>query len=403
MSLVINHPLNLRYPIILILNMKSYHRYEFIFTGFLLAQGLGISLVNLAVDPYGVFDAPILAGFNQVKPQLDKQVRLYKAIEVIRIKPKTILLGTSRTEFGLDPDNPVLGKNQPTYNLALPAANMYEARRYFEHALVNQPNLKTVAIGLDFLMFNKFTENTPDYKENRLMQTHIIIEDLINSTFSIDAAIASAKTIKMNLLQPQEKIGFFYPNGMRNMEFYIKNIYGNVPTQVIVRQLLKEGVFRQYDRDRVYEISKDFLNDLQIVVKTCQQKNLDCKLFISPSHAIQWEALRAVGAWPLFEEWKREVVKIAPVWDFSGYNSITTEPLKNEMKNYWDNSHYKKEVGDLLLHRIFQVNKKTVPEDFGVFITSENIESHLKKIRFEREKWAKNNPEEVQFVEDLKP
>ncbi|GFZ91240.1 hypothetical protein [Okeania sp. KiyG1] len=74
----------------------------------------------------------------------------------------------------------------------------------------------------------------------------------------------------------------------------------------------------------------------------CQENNIKLILFISPSHATQWEAIRATGEWSTFEEWKREVVKITPVFDFSGYNTITTEPIHNDMENYRDNSHYTK-------------------------------------------------------------
>ncbi|NEQ87322.1 MAG: hypothetical protein F6K26_47080, partial [Moorea sp. SIO2I5] len=117
----------------------------------------------------------------------------------------------------------------------------------------------------------------------------------------------------------------------------------------------------------------------------------------------QWESLRVSGLWPELEKWKSRLVEITAVWDFSGYNSITTEAIGEGMKNYWDSSHYREEVGDLILNRLFSYQSQTVPEDFGVLITPENVESHLGKIRNERESWAENNPDLVQLVEDLNP
>lgn len=134
----------------------------------------------------------------------------------------------------------------------------------------------------------------------------------------------------------------------------------------------------------------------------CKQHDITLKVFISPSHATQWEAIRATGHWHTFEQWKREVAKITPVWDFSGYNSITTEPISNTMKNYGDNSHYTKEVGDLVLNRILSFKEETVSSDFGVLLTPETIESHLKQIRYDREVWARKHPDEVKLVEDIK-
>ncbi|NEN96582.1 MAG: hypothetical protein F6K50_13885, partial [Moorea sp. SIO3I7] len=148
-------------------------------------------------------------------------------------------------------------------------------------------------------------------------------------------------------------------------------------------------------------LSASFLNDLQDIVDTCKEKGIELKVFISPSHATQWESLRVTRLWPVFEEWKRRLVEITPVWDFSGYNSITTEAISEEMKNYWDSSHYREEVGDLILNRLFSYQAHTVPEDFGVLITPDNVESHLGKVRNERESWAETNGDLVKLVEDL--
>jgi hypothetical protein len=51
---------------------------------------------------------------------------------------------------------------------------------------------------------------------------------------------------------------------------------------------------------------------------------------------------------------------------------------------------------------MFHYHEETVPSDFGVLITPNNIESHLAKIRSDREVWAKNHPDEVKLVEDIK-
>ena len=105
--------------------------------------------------------------------------------------------------------------------------------------------------------------------------------------------------------------------------------------------------------------------------------------------------------WSNFEEWKRKIVEISDVFDFSGYNSITTEAIHNNMKNYTENSHYTPQIGNLILNRILSYKEEKVPEDFGILINQENIESNLEKIRQDREFWAKNNPDEVKFIKEI--
>ncbi len=72
------------------------------------------------------------------------------------------------------------------------------------------------------------------------------------------------------------------------------------------------------------------------------------------------------------------------------------------MENYADNSHYTPKVGNLILNKLLSYKEEEVPEDFGILISQENIESHLAKIRQDREIWANNNPDEVNLVKEIK-
>jgi len=98
-----------------------------------------------------------------------------------------------------------------------------------------------------------------------------------------------------------------------------------------------------------------------------------------------------------------------PLWDFSGYNSLTTEDVppdgdsETQMKWYWESSHYKKELGDLVLDRIFDYHhsRRIVPDDFGILLTSENITAHLCRIRDKQREYHKLHPGDVAEIEEL--
>ena len=248
-------------------------------------------------------------------------------------------------------------------------------------------------------MFGKHKENQIDFSEKRLLISYVTLQDKLNSIFSWRVTRGSLKTIKVNQ-SAGEKIGHFYPDGRRNPNYYIQDIYGGLQGVDIMADLLrKNDFFISKMRGEDYEISH--LEEVKKIVELCKENQIECHLFISPSHVTQWESIRLSGAWEVFESWKRNLAKITPVWDFSGYNSITTEPLSSTMKNYMDSSHYHKKIGDLVLNRIFQYNQEIVPEDFGVLLTPETIENHLKQIREDRKIWANNNPDVVQFVKNI--
>ncbi|MGK7937639.1 MAG: hypothetical protein AB4206_17880 [Xenococcaceae cyanobacterium] len=82
--------------------------------------------------------------------------------------------------------------------------------------------------------------------------------------------------------------------------------------------------------------------------------------------------------------------------------TITTESIGDRMDNYIDNSHYSPQAGDLVLNRILSFQTEKIPEDFGILVTSDNIESHLEQIRLAKEVWRKEHPEEVNLVKKIK-
>lgn len=380
---------------------KDYRRYGL---RFLTITAIFLTMIagfNGFFDPYEVLGTPTIKGLNQVKREKDIQVRLFKAVAVNRIEAKSLFLGSSRTEFGLDTHHPALILQQPGYNLAITGGNMYEVRRYFDHAIATQPEVKEIILGIDFFMFNQFRENTPDFKEQRLETRNLFGGDLFEMLLSKQAVISSLKTLKNSFLRPNNP-GFFYEDGRRNPESTIEQVYFNQGTIPRFRMVLRDFLVRP-DMYGTYQLSPDYLEDLQAIITTSQQRGIRLYLFISPSHAMQWEAIRVAGLWSEFEDWKRAIVNLSPIWDFSGYNTMTTEAIANPMQYYIESSHYRKELGDLVLNRILDYQPETVPSDFGLLLTPTNLETHLEQIRRDREIWAKENPEWVEFVEGLQP
>ena len=374
-------------------NKLIFNKYKQFNLTFLLAAFLpvlGVGLFNFIIDPYDIFNSPNLEKLNDVKVADDNNDRLFKAVDIIRIKPTTIILGSSRSKQGINPDNPLFKNKQPAYNLAINGPNVYEVKRYLQHAITNQKDLNLVVLGIDFFMFNKFLENQPSFLENRLEKKYIIPQDAINALFSLDTLDKSWQTVNESIKKdddPNYGINGFMPHRKAND--------GNTKWR------FNSAIKQYFDFHNQYELSEQYVNDFREIVSICQENNIELMVFISPSHATQWEAIRVTGKWDTFEQWKRELVKFVPVWDFSGYDKITTEPIEDQMSNYTDNSHYTPSVGNLVLNRIFNRNAESIPNDFGILITPENIEQHLANIRQQREIYVQNNSDQVQLVEDI--
>jgi len=127
-----------------------------------------------------------------------------------------------------------------------------------------------------------------------------------------------------------------------------------------------------YNRKKLY----DALVVIEELTLLARDHNFKLIFFINPFY----EQIYINNAEPLFRV-KERLAKLTDYYDFSGFNTITTNPL-----NYYEESHYRFRVGDMIIDRIFGDGKNT-PDGFGFLVTAQNVESHLKKQKNELEKY----------------
>ncbi|MFD0673659.1 hypothetical protein [Cohnella sp. GCM10027633] len=363
---------------------------------------LVIILLNLLVDPYGVWRSPVDRNLNLKKPNLFTHQRMLKAADIIHDKPKVVFLGSSKVQNGLEPDDYFRLTGKPAYNLGMGGAVMSEQLAYLKHALYNQPSLNTVVIGLDFRSFNRFRPVTPDYDEARLQIPSLLLSpDFFKTTITLDAIKESINTIKANKDSNYPE-NVFNRNGKRTEQSLQAENGGRNMIDIFAGYW--SASMNSTETYKTYELSEQYLDDFKAIVELCKDKRIKLLVFVSPSHASLVESIRVAGQWDNYEQWKRKLVEITPLWDFSGYNSITSEPITNQMQNYWDSTHYRKNVGKMVLERMLAINDERLHNDFGVWIENEStMETHLQTIRQLQLSWNEQNVGIVKMIQDLKP
>jgi len=384
-----------------------------------------IGLINLLVDPYGVYGVINVDGFNSNKPAMQSHLRMAKAYQVRLQKPRAIILGTSRAEFGLDPDHPGFS-HRPTYNLNLSGGNIYEILRYFQHVDA-VTELEQVVLALDFFQFDINSQNSPDFYEERLATDvkgvttakTMPFRDVIDSVLTLDALKHSVHTIVSQAKKPT-----YLKNGLLDPTATVR---GKLIGVIGQRELFIRNEIRYfnttYDNFALESDDKqrNSFASYRLLLALAYKRGIDLKLVVNPSHARQFETLAQKGLWSSFETWKiglveinEEVAELAdktafPLWDFSGYNFYTTEtvPLPGDivtkMKWYWESSHFTTELGDLVLDKVldFDTQKRGEKVEFGVALTNKNIMTHLNDIREKREQWRELNPIDVNEIVEL--
>ncbi|MFK5948608.1 MAG: hypothetical protein QM500_07560 [Methylococcales bacterium] len=388
---------------------------------------------NLIVDPYGIHDIITINGFNSPKSEMQKHEKLFKAYMAGKIEPKSVVLGTSRADFGIDPSN----KNwqyESGYNMSLAGGDVYVTRRFMEHIAAIQPP-KEVVMGLDFFTFNAMRPQAPDYngdilaiRDDGAPNPYFMRDIFFTSTLSINALIDSYTTVlnsgksyaqtlnyntgmrqfiingnpqdmrKLNQLKVADKQNGAHASFAKMENLYLKYVYFSGPK--------REYYFKNPST------GSSMLEELEKIIAIFKRHDTKVHFFISPAHARQYEVIRNLGLWPMFEQWKKEVVAILEneygddgynLWDFSAYNSITTinVPEMSKMREYIDSTHYSPYTGDLILSKIFDAEHPSVPEDFGRKINSKTIDFELKRIRDNQQHYIETHGSDVSEIKKV--
>ncbi|MGH7823077.1 MAG: hypothetical protein ACREQ9_25235, partial [Candidatus Binatia bacterium] len=371
-----------------------------------------VGLLDALVDPFGVLPSPVIEGVNVPKTEVGDYARLYKAHAVRWRRPTAVILGSSTAIIGLDPAHPGWRTARP-YNLALPGASVYQMRRYLEHALAVGP-LDRVVIGLDFSAFNAYFRFDQDFDEGRLRiasdgspAAGRPLEPLA-VTLSMDALRASLGTVRKNrgnafgpVCGPDGRCWMRAEREWVKRERGVRRVFGLFERGFLWRFWFPPPLAKYAFTDP--EIRRSPFEELARILELARRHRFDLRLFISPSHARLSEARIAVGLGDEFEEWKRTLARLVaepadgerpvPLWDFSGYHPLTAEEFPESvdpgatMRWHMDSVHYRKDLGDLVLDRLFAHREpgREVPAGFGVELTPANVEGHLARVREEHE------------------
>jgi len=151
----------------------------------------------------------------------------------------------------------------------------------------------------------------------------------------------------------------------------------------------------------------------RFMLRRAYAEGTDLRLFVTPLHAVIRAALLpGLGLDERYEFWLKELVRIneeeaaladkepLPLWDFSNLNTVTRDRIPDAsdpgpMRWYWEYSHYRKQTGDLILDRILGHDgpELSLAPDFGVRLTSRNVDEHIARTKADLQVWASANHE----------
>jgi len=369
--------------------------------------GLGallVATVNVAVDPYGLFEVVEVRGFNDVKPARDGS-RTMKSLQLRRQQYDILILGSSRVQLGIDPASPAFGGAR-VFNLGLVNVHMHEVEGVVNYLLQHQAP-HTVMIGVDLISFNANHTVNEDYAESGFHGAalpQLYLPRLLSSRAFLD----SVSTIAYNMAGEQQ------PRFNRHGALERPDDMPYDHRQAFRHMI---GYYANWEFYTDFAYSAASVRALRRAVQSLLDRDISVYLFVSPVHASQLEIMHLMGLYEDFERAKRDLVALCgefnaddrlQLWDFSGYNSVTMERLPaphqgDRMDWYWEQAHYTSAAGDLMLARMLGKTATTneIPTDFGVRLGPANIDEHLVQMRRGRLRYHRSNQDAQAIIADI--
>ncbi len=379
--------------------------------GALVALALAaVGVFNYVVDPYLVFHLPDDV-ITISRPNKNRLSPLSKSLAIARLQPSVVYVGNSRTEVGLPTRHEALG-TQRAFNGALTGASVADAIMMARHAMaVSDVNL--VVMGVDFWTFSSQQTN-PHFDRVLVGQSHL---DYLwrgpalqfRHALSWDTTLASLSVVRR--ARAPDCPSFLSGAGQRDpacMVMTLRKLGGpRAAFEYWIRTVdRREQNSAVGDRAKAIEQLGAFIDD------ACRAK-VTVRIYVNPTHALMLDTLRLTGQWGEFESWKRALVEEVArhpqcephLLDFSGYNSVTSEPSPlvtgQEMRWFWEASHYRSEVGDLILAQVLGAKSADAPSAFGIELDRDGLEQVLSRGRLEQRDYLVRHAEDVAALERM--
>lgn len=366
---------------------------------FLISTAVGLASLaglNVVVDPFGAF------GFTWLPADCrNGETRTARGELLRRFAGETVLLGTSRTRIGYDGRRDCI-PGGPACNLGLDGTHIEELALVVEQ-VAEHPHVRRVVLSLDLHLFSGEWLPNSDFRCSRFNRQRSACEhwcDLLWNGRTVEASLRAVRRALHGDGPTHDAFGFAVGAEKR---------FGRTTADVRCRAALTQFFGPQGLLSHVAVPDRSWAA-LRRIIAVCRERGIELTLVIDPVHALLLEGLHTCGDGRAYLHWKTELTRIAeaagvPLWDFTGYSVYTTQPLPTAASDppghwFWEPSHFRKELGDLVLERLF--NGPRGDPAFGVRLTTSHLAGQLAQTARQRREWRSRAAEELQLLREVR-
>ena len=299
----------------------------------MLAVGL-LTVLTLWRDPYWVFrDTPPWTrdgvGASRL---LDVEMRLIKPLQIARLTPQTLLIGSSVVYRGIDPRDASAEAGQ-VYNAGFSALMARELPTLAALA-IDVGSVKRVVIELDYFMFTAWPPPPPI---DRKLATASGRREALVSVVLNPKAIDNLRGPRPQRMEP----GLWHGDGYKATPDFDAALVGKITREQNIAAMLYQP---------------EALSHLEKALDLLQGRGVT--IVLSPMSAAQRQLIADGGRAAELMSWRRDVAALAARRGLPLHDLVSDHPFEdfdpgNASSRYWlDTLHFKPEVGRWLLGRI---------------------------------------------------
>ena len=349
--------------------MNNYRKWTYKFLIYLPILFIMLMFINYSIDPFNIFDSKVLNRDFQPNGRYLKIEHLTKN----KNKYNSLIIGSSRIG---NTDPAIIEKYLPGskfYNFTLGLSNLNDNLIHLNYLIENNYKIKNIYLQVDVLEnFDSFKLSEGDFHK----KYHPLVskENPIAFYFKY-LTIFPFKNLKGKLeknLIGEDKWYFSYDIKKTGRLYinYNKELFKANPEYFFeVDESLQRNEATRHIKGQYIKQNLKALKEIKLL---CDTNNINLIVFITPHN------YNMINKFDLkdYITFIEGIADITNFWDFSGYNTITTNNI-----NYYEASHYKPFIADMIAARIFNDNNSSIPPDFGVYVNKKNLKQHIVNIK----------------------
>lgn len=330
----------------------------------LLLLGLLWAGFNVVTDPFGAFGDHFLTWWSYDETNNPRVAKL-QYLEQHHDEYDSYIVGCSGTSsFPTEQLNEYFDAN--FYNLIVYGADMLDTEQYCRY-LIEHYTVKNLV--LNVYLGNGFTYDTESDPLTYSMP------------YQVDGSSALSYYRKYLFANPQygwAKIQSMQEDTYLQQSFDVFNeqtgAYDKSRRDVehigdLETYLQDYPVFADYP-EASYNLSQteNCMKSVQAIVDLCEAVGVNLVVVTSPLYQDYADYFPADQV----EQFYTALAEITPYWDFS-LSSVSRDP-----RYFYDSTHFRNAVGKMALARMFDDDSVYIPDDFGAYVTADNVAEHLK-------------------------